>query len=119
MADVLWLGGGKSSGKGSTVATIEHGQRGNREGISTLPKSKRGDTLMQYTNTDPMTGIEVSAEHEPDSAFTVTVFVPACNGTDDERALRMRTRAAGEVLFALNVLDRADHLSLGYLKSRW
>lgn len=62
---------------------------------------------MQYRNTDPMTGIKITAEQEPDKACTVMVRVPAYDGTDDEESLRMQILAARQMIFALDVVAKA------------
>lgn len=62
---------------------------------------------MRYKNSDPLTGIEVIAEHQWGSGCTVTTRVPTYDGTDDAEALKMQVRAADQVFFALDVMARA------------
>ena len=62
---------------------------------------------MRYKNTDPMTGIEVTAEQQWGSGCTVTIRVPAYDGADDAEALKMQVRAADQVFFALDVMAKA------------
>ncbi|HEV2072373.1 MAG TPA: hypothetical protein VGR29_01910 [Thermomicrobiales bacterium] len=62
---------------------------------------------MRYTTTDPLTGSEAIVEHQPDGTYTVSLSVPAYDGTDDAEALKMQVRAAHQVFLALDAIARA------------